>query len=326
MDGGLREAHLPSHAQELGALFFAALQGQAAPWPQHGGPAAEDAAVEVQPVLPAVQGDPGLEVPDGGLQRTQLPAGHVGRVGDDQVEFPQLPGGRGQGVRLHGDAAGAEAQVPHVLPGQDQGPALEVRQHHPAARGVHRQGQADAAAAGAQIQHPGVGLFPQIAQGRFRHHLGVAAGDQHVGVHRQLQAEELPGPHDVGGGLPLQAAAQMIRRPLLEVPAGVEPQIPQELRRGLVRGGGQQDSGLLGAVRRTGGPQGPPGLQIHVVVGLHQRSAPFSSGITRVRARAAHSIMLSSGSKTVSFCRARPGAESTRLSQLSWPPAQRLIS
>ena len=173
-----------------------------------------------------------------------------------------------------------------------------------------RDGKADAAGAGAQIQDPRV--LRQIRDGH-----RVVTRDQDVRRHRQLQSVEAPFAKDVGQRLSLKGAGRILLHPLGSLLGGVQLPVRHQ------RGGGfsgrkskqlARDEGSVLALRRT---QRTARFQIKLAVPFYHRSLPFSSGMTSSSALMATSIMESSGSFVVKYWNHMPGAESARVSQLS---------
>ena len=139
--------------------------------------------------------------------------------------------------------------------------------------GGHRQPHA--AAAGAQVQHPGP-LPRRLGQqnGPLGQHLGVRAGDEHVPGDVQGQAVELPLPDDVGHRFPGQTPPGQLLHPVLHRLGGVEGQVPEELLPGLVGGKAHQLPGLQLGHLHPVGAQPLPGVQVQVVVGGRHRITP----------------------------------------------------
>ena len=73
------------------------------------------------------------------------------------------------------------------------------------------------------------------------------------------------------------------------------------------------------------GQQGAAGVEIELGVFLYHRSSPSFSGRTSVSASMPTSSMESSGSFVVRYCSHMPGADSARVSQLSWRPTSNVL-
>ena len=101
-----------------------------------------------------------------------------------------------------------------------------VRQHHAAVRPLRSNRQPYAAAAGTQIQHPGAGIILQIVDRLLGQHLGVTAGNQHMLVNNQRQAEKLPFAHKIGHRFALQPALQQRAHTRFNLRGSVQPVVP----------------------------------------------------------------------------------------------------
>ena len=101
-----------------------------------------------------------------------------------------------------------------------------VRQYHAAIRQPRSNSQSHAAAAGTQIQHPGTGIILQIVDRLLGQHFGVTAGNQHMLVDDQRQAEKLPFAHKIGHRFTLQPALQQRAYTRFNLWGGVQPAVP----------------------------------------------------------------------------------------------------
>ena len=233
---------------------------------QHVPPAAADAAVEVQPVGPAVQRQMGLIVPDGDVQSGDVPGGNVGGIAHQTVKIPQ-PGRRiGQSVHLQGHHLPAETVAADILAADPQGPLVQLPQHHPCAGDLTGDGQTDAAGAGAQIQHPALRQGPQPRCHVVHQRLRVRTGDQHAFGDVQRQPVELPLPDEVGHRLPRQMAAHQIPRPLLDGRGDIQLPIPHQLAAGLAGGEAHQLTGLQRGGLDACPAESLPDIHIQIVV------------------------------------------------------------
>ena len=310
-------------------------------------------AVKIQPVGAGGQGHGGLPGRLG-LQARHLLRRQVGGVGDDQVQpalgqrlpvgeqvpFHHLHRGRGPGGQAQPGVQGRLVesvglqQILHPAGDGFQRPRQGAAGVQPEIRqglraffqaddpGVGPQGfhpQAQAAGAGAEVQHPGVFHPVQQPDGRLGHHLGVGAGAEDPRPHRQLKGQKGPPPADVLQRLPAGPAGRQLfqaggflrrQRPVRQpgVPAGRQPEQLPGVKAGVRAAGGFQAGFHLG--------QGLPGGQ----AGGHHRPSSGRSGSTGLTASMATSIMLSSGSKTVSRWTHRPGCRTMRLNRLSDRP------
>ena len=188
--------------------------------------------------------------------------------------------------------------------------------------GIRAQGfdpQPQAAGAGAEVQHPGV-LHPfQLFHCRLGHHFGVGPGAQHPRPHRQLKVQKRPPAADILQRFTarppdghLFQSGRFFRAEGLAGQAGIPPCCQPEQLPGIKIGVGA--AGLFQPGLDLG--QGLPGGQAG---GYHLPSSGFS-GSTGLTAAMATSIMLSSGSNTVSRWTHRPGWRTKWLMTLSERP------
>lgn len=268
-----------------------------------------------------------LIVADGRIERLHFRRCDIGRIRDDQVKGAEkrgcgLPDVDRQALHTAGQALAAD-----VLPGHAQRGRGDVSERH--ARVLHAagDGKADAAGAGAQIQNARILLEKQrLFDGKLRYGHGVVAGNEHVGRDGERHAVEVPFTEDVGHGLSCHAAAHKGLRQLTDLLRGVEVAVRDQL---LCRFAGGRADELPRDVRgklALCGQQGAAGVEIELGVFLYHRSSPSFSGRTSVSASMPTSSMESSGSFVVRYCSHMPGADSARVSQLSWRPTRRLNS
>ncbi|MCY1206375.1 hypothetical protein D9M72_179410 [compost metagenome] len=145
------------------------------------------------------------------LVQVRIVAGHIRRVGHDQIET--LARGHGL-VPTALDQADGRRQVPGIGGRDGQRGRADVGRHHP--RIAARQGDRnrDRPAARAQVQHGGRGQAGQAFQRGLHQHLGIRPRDQHVGGHPEAVAHELAVAHQIGHGLAGQAplGQRLVRR------------------------------------------------------------------------------------------------------------------
>ena len=118
-DVNVRESIVPHQLQHGVRLPRAYFEVHPPALRQGGFPVSDGGAVKVQAILPAVQGQVGLEVPHGPVQRLHLPTGDIGRVAGDALERADGRRRRGQGVqnvRLHPVRQAAPPDVPAADP------------------------------------------------------------------------------------------------------------------------------------------------------------------------------------------------------------------
>ena len=118
-DVNVRESAVPHQLQHGVRLSRAHFEVHPPALCQGGFPVPDNGAVKVQAILPAVQGQVGLEVPHGPVQRLHLPTGDIGRVAGDALERADGCRRRGQGVqnvRLHPVRQAAPPDVPAADP------------------------------------------------------------------------------------------------------------------------------------------------------------------------------------------------------------------
>ena len=281
-----------------------------------------------------------------GLQFAHLLRCQVGRVRDDEVELPlrqALP--VGEEVTLHRLCGAGRLHAPvesrlfkrrgiqHVFgaaapsfQGQT-GIFLEIDVGFRAlfhADDLRRRAEpldakAQTAGTGAEVQRPGRFHARQHLGSRLSHHLGISTGTEHARPHGQFKVEERP------------AAAEVLQR------------LPGRTANGqffeLFRFGGVQWTVRKADVPACRQPEQLPGVEICVRTArrrqprfhffdrcpgqhrfAHHLPSSGSSGSTGVTAAMATSIMLSSGSKTVSRCTQRPGWRMMRVAMLSERP------
>ena len=156
----------------------------------------EDAQHDVESVLAGEQAQMRLVVILG-RQRLELGARDIGRVGDDHVVT--LIAERGEQIGLEHLHPVADAVALDVVTGDDQRLGRDVDQIDIGVRQIDRRRDADAAAAGAQIQHPAdaIGVDPgiepdldQLGDRRARH--------QHLFIDPELQSREPGAPDQIG--------------------------------------------------------------------------------------------------------------------------------
>jgi len=203
---------------------------------------------------------------DGGVQRLDVRLGDIGGIGHDALELSQGFLRLFPGVRLHGHHPGGKAVAADVLAADLQGPVRPLPQHHPGLGHLGRHRQPDAAAAGAQVQHP---AFPQgldIANGLLRQHLRVRPGNQHVPGDVQREPIELPLTDKVCHRLALQMPPHQVPDPVLQLRGGVQSPIPGQLLPALVSAEANQLPGLQRGLLDPCPPQLLADIQIQIVV------------------------------------------------------------
>ena len=151
------DAALLCQAAESHALSLSAFQNEPAARTDDPHPPRENTAVKIKPVLAPVQGQPGLIIPDGGIEGFQLPGGDIGRIAYDQGEFSQTGRRPLMHIRFGAQDPAAHMVQHRVALGQEQRSAVQIRQDHPAGRDPGGNGDPDTAGAGAKVQHPGLG-------------------------------------------------------------------------------------------------------------------------------------------------------------------------
>ena len=195
-----------------------------------------------------------------------------------------------------------------------------------------QQRQRDAARAAAQVEHTRALHRAHPLDGQLAQALGVAARDEHVGRDAQRDAVEVPLAQHVGQRFTRQAASNQ-RLGLLALGRGhrtraqrgqqtaIQPQRTRgQLTRFQIRHRNLFGSGFVQLVPNVR-------EQCFYVFHLSHFHASLSSGgMTFSMDAIATSIMLSSGSNTVSFCIWIPGQRMARLMTPSCRPAQRLHS
>ena len=117
----------------------------------------------------------------GGIERFNVRRGDIGRVGNDAVELAELA--RGLLARVHAQArhAGRELVAADVLAADLERLLVPLAEQHAAAQHLTGDGEADAAAARAQVEHTAVRAGVQLVDDRLHQHLGVGARDEHGG-------------------------------------------------------------------------------------------------------------------------------------------------
>ena len=106
---------------------------------------------------------------------------------------------------------------------------VPLAEQHTAAQHLTGDGEADAAAARAQVEHTAVRAGVQLVDDRLHQHLGVGAWDEHGGRNIQPKAVKLPLADKIGHRLASKVPrAQGIRR-TLDLGRGVEQPVAQKL-------------------------------------------------------------------------------------------------
>ena len=146
------------------------------------------------------------------LSQVRIVAGHVGRVGDDQLEA--LAGRHGVEPAAF-DKAHRGRQFPGVAGGHGQRGRTQVAGHHARVAPGQRDRDRDRAAAGAQVQHRRRGLAFQALQRGFDQHLGVRTRNQHVGRDAEKMAHEFAAADQIGHRLARQPAPGQVLISLL---------------------------------------------------------------------------------------------------------------
>ena len=270
----------------------------------------------------------GLIVLDTGRKLQHIRAGDIGRIGHDQIIFSQEREGRLQRVSSNAADSSAELVQGHIFLRNGQSVAAQVGQRYLCILDPACNGQANGAAAAAQIQNPWVRVKEQsLPNGQFRHCAGIIPGNQHLGIDMKRKPIKFPLAQNVGNGLLRQQTAQTVLHALYNGLGGIQIPVCKKLRLTFPGHVTNQHSGqhtrILGTFRSQ---QRTAGVLIQVAVFLYHLSAPSCSGRTAFTAVMATSIMESSGSLVVKFCIHIPGADRALVSQLSLRPHQRLIS
>lgn len=118
--------------------------------------------------------------------------------------------------------AGRELVAPGCSPADLERLLVPLAEQHTAAQHLACHGEADAAAARAQVEHTAVRAGIQLVDDRLHQHLGVRARDEHGGRNIQPQTVKFPLADEVGHRLARQMPrAQGIRR-TLDLGRGVE--------------------------------------------------------------------------------------------------------
>ena len=304
-----------------------------------------DGPVKYESVVPGLQRH-GRLFRHLGLQLPHLLRRQVGRIGDDEIQLPfgqGLPVGKEVALHRLRSAGSPEApiegrclkgrSIQHIfgaaaLPLQGQtgvlfevGIGLRAFFHagNDRCRAEPLDAEAQTAGSSAKIQYTRRFHACQHPGSSFGHHLGVGAGAEHPRPYSQLKVEEGPAAAEVLQRLPSCAAEG------------------QRLQSG--RFVGVQRAVCEPGVPACGQPEQLPGVEVRVGTACRRQTLfhfpdggpgqhPFAhhvpssgfSGKTGVTAAMATSIMLSSGSKTVSRCTQRPGWRMMRVARLSERP------
>ena len=149
------------------------------------------------------------------------------------------------------------------------------RLHHPGLGGLGGDGQAHAAAARAEVQHPALPQLLYVGDGLFGQHLGVRPGDEDVLGDVQGEAVELPLADEVGHRLP--GHAPLHQPPDLRLPlrGGIQAAVPGQLLPVLAGAEAHQLPGLQGGGLHAALPELAADLQIQVVIGNGHAVTPL---------------------------------------------------
>ena len=190
----------------------------------------------------------------------------VGGIADDAVKLSQSPVRPLQGIHRHGDHPARQGVPAGVLAADPQGPVGKLAQYHMGLRGLRCQRQTDAAAAGAQVQHPAVAQGLHIGQRLIHQHLRIRPGNQHLLGDIQRQAVKLPLTDEIRHRLSRQMTGRQLPHPAFQLRRGVQPPVPGQLLPGLVDPEAGQLPGLQGGVDDAALLQFPANIQKQVII------------------------------------------------------------
>ena len=180
--------------------------------------------------------------------------------------------------------------------------------------------QRNGSGAAAQVRHSSARpSFTRRFNGRLGHGLGVGPGDQHARPHLQRQVQKVPFAAQILQREPrtpfFTQCVQLLLFKSRQRRAAGQPCVPPGGKHVKLRG-------LERRVRDACGLQPVP----HRSQGRYHFPSSGFSGRTGSTAAMAHSIMPSSGSLVVMRCSQSPGADTARVSGLSYRPQSLMIS
>ena len=150
---------------------------------------------------------------------------------------------------------------PDILAADLEGCVGKFSQHRVNAGALGRNCQTDAAAAGAQVQHPAVPQGLDIGYCLVHQHLCVRPGDQHVLGDVQGQAVKLPLTDEIGHRLSRQVPGRQLPDPLFQFRRSVQPPVPGQLLPALVDPETGQFPGFQGGIDDAALLQFPADIQ-----------------------------------------------------------------
>ncbi len=193
----------------------------------------------------AIDGHAGLVEGDFRIKTGDVPARHVGRIGDDEVES-RAKGG--EPVSTHDPGAIANPMSAHVAGRHGTSPLTDVESKARAAGPRHEERDQKTSRSGSKIKNTCRGMAPQAVKTAFDQCFAVRTRSQGVRGDLEVEAPELAKPGNLREGLTL-------RPPVDE--GGESALLPARKRLRFVTSGSKpcQKPGFPGRVFDTGGAQ-----------------------------------------------------------------------